>query len=239
MVLRPPVTSSFSRESPSKKFAYLGIELSVRGLSFSRHVQERVRKARQAFGSIPKPSSLSLATVIKLFDLKIAPIASYGIQVVWRHLSQIQLEELGKLKTALLKIALCLHRSARNRLVLQLTNTRPLSLDLQEKYGLPDTEASVRQTERWKRKNAYIDPGFFLNPAMISDAWKAPQFRSRHKYTRGATHGSHFEICSRSHSHEIDCTCICKYCRGNCDLYHFYSCQDAQALNSLIPEEEG
>ena len=74
-----------------RHFPYLGLELTDRSISFPRHTSERVRKARAAFWSIPNPSSLSMSTAIKLFELKVAPIASYGIQITWKHLTTAQL----------------------------------------------------------------------------------------------------------------------------------------------------
>ena len=64
-----------------KNFCYLGVELSSKGIATTRHVEERVRKARLAFSTIPKPRDLSLRTALALFEMKIAPIASYAIQL--------------------------------------------------------------------------------------------------------------------------------------------------------------
>ena len=38
-----------------KNFCYLGVEISNKGIATTRHTEERVRKARIAFSSIPKP----------------------------------------------------------------------------------------------------------------------------------------------------------------------------------------
>src|SRR6266481_10763 len=68
-------------------FTYLGITLSSSGFSFEEHLRIRTRKSIMAISSIRNPRTLSIETALKLFALKIAPIACYGIQVIWEHLS--------------------------------------------------------------------------------------------------------------------------------------------------------
>ena len=87
-------------------FCYLGVELNSRGLSFSKHLESRVKRARMALGSIPKPHDLSLATALTLFDIKILPIVAYGIEITWEHMTANQPEELDKLKASYIKLAL-------------------------------------------------------------------------------------------------------------------------------------
>lgn len=72
-------------------FTYLGVELSSRGLSFSRHIESRTLKARASSVPIPRPELLSLSTALQLIDLNIVPTACYGIQVIWKYLRIPQL----------------------------------------------------------------------------------------------------------------------------------------------------
>ena len=64
-----------------------------RGIATSRHVTERIRKAKLAFCTIPNPRCLSLNTALRLFDLKIVPIATYGIKLTWNLLKAHHLEQ--------------------------------------------------------------------------------------------------------------------------------------------------
>ena len=147
-----------------RHLAYLDLELTDRRISFSRHTSERVRKARAAFWSIPNPTSPSMSTAIKLFELEPAPIASYGIQITWKHLTTAQLVKQDKLKTSFLKSALGVRRSARNRLLLKLTNEKPLSAGLAEKFFLPVSAVYREHLRTWEKKNAEIDPAFYNDP---------------------------------------------------------------------------
>ena len=135
-----------------RHFFYLGIEHSDRCLSFLLRVPERTRKAKQAFASIPNPRRLSLTATISLFDLKIAPVAANGIQILWKSLTQAQLVQVDKVKTASLKVVLGLHQTARNRLVLQLANTRPLTAELFERLKCEETKSYSRHMESWRKK---------------------------------------------------------------------------------------
>ena len=61
------------------KFTYLGITFTTTGTSFSKHIEDRTHKTILAFSTINSPQKLSLDTAIKLFHIKLAPCASYGI----------------------------------------------------------------------------------------------------------------------------------------------------------------
>ena len=119
------------------QFTYLGITLSSRGTAFGRHIEERSRKAIVAFASIPSPQKLSLATAQQLFNLKLAPIASYGIQLVWKFLGARDFERLNSTKAAFLKRVLGLHRCSRNRLAYSMCGTSSLSAELRDTFNLP------------------------------------------------------------------------------------------------------
>lgn len=118
-------------------FTYLGITLSTSGTCFSKHVDERVRKTLTAFSTIPSPQKLSVGTALQLFHMKLAPIVSYGIPIVWEHLTAKNLIKLNSVKTTYLKRVLGVHRSTRNRLVLRMTESPLFTTELQTVYQLP------------------------------------------------------------------------------------------------------
>ena len=214
-----------------KRFCYLGLELATRGVSSSRHISERTAKARLAFRAIPAPQRLSLRTAVALFNIKIAPIATYGIQVIWPHLKRQQLEALDRLKAAYLKRVLGVHRSARNRLVYLVSGVPLLTEDLARRYALERTAEFERHRERWAVKMSEVDPEFFSVPAMSDRRWEEPECRYRHRVTRGATHGFHHLICRTEGIHDPGDKCICRLCAQRCNRYHIYRCKDGSKFD--------
>ena len=207
-----------------RHFAYLGIDIAARGVCFAGHVKQRVSKARAAFVSIPTPRELSLDTALALFRIKIEPIASYGIELIWIHLRGPQLEALDRLKASYLKSVLGVHRTSRNRLVYKICGSNLLSVELQQRFGLPLTEAFRAHSEHWNEKFGDIDGKLYETPAMKNDEWRGPRFKLRHRFTRGAMHGFHFLICDRRAFHLADEACRCSLCGESCDTYHLYHC---------------
>jgi hypothetical protein len=63
------------------------------------HIISRARAANFAGFKIKNLSKLSLETALKLFHFKVAPMATYGIQIAWMHLSVNNLLYLEKVKT--------------------------------------------------------------------------------------------------------------------------------------------
>ena len=124
-----------------KTFSYVGLELTERGVGAARQITTRVAKARGAMGTISRSWDLSLETAIALFNIKIVPMAVYGIELIWEHLGGKQFEELDRLKAAFLKRAMGVHRTARNRIVFLLASEPLLTEELQRRRGLPETRA--------------------------------------------------------------------------------------------------
>ena len=63
-------------------FKYLGVVLPTNGRSFSEHIVDRVRRALVATVGIRTPARLSLKTALILFNMKIAPVAAYGYNII-------------------------------------------------------------------------------------------------------------------------------------------------------------
>ena len=62
------------------------------GHTFSKHIEDRAVRAMKATVEINKLNLLSIATALRLFTIKVAPIATYGIQLIWNHLKYSNLE---------------------------------------------------------------------------------------------------------------------------------------------------
>jgi len=85
------------------EFTYLGVVFQPSGISFNKHIEKRVRAALLATYNIPQLQSLSIKTAIKLFDLKVSPIASYAIEEIWPFLTKNDLDKLESVKTRYFK----------------------------------------------------------------------------------------------------------------------------------------
>ena len=162
-----------------------------------------------------------------------APVAAYGIQVIWEHLSSVQLEKLDRVKPAFLKRALGLHCSALNRLVYLLCDTPLFVEDLKRRFNLPNTPAYSEFILLWHRKMAEIDPDFYNTGAMTNDAWKGVNRTNRHIVTRFAIHGFHHNLCRTIGFHTPCDTCVCTKCAGVCLKYHAASCPAVRSLGSI------
>lgn len=215
------------------RFCYLGITLPANGKSFTAHIADRCRKAIIAANAIAKPQLLSLNTALRLFDLKVAPTASYGIEVIWERLSIANLETLNRVKSCFLKRTLCLHPTARSRYAFLLANAPLFIEDLVKRYNLPTTKALTEWIRIWEVKLSEIDPSFFNTKAMQSEEWKGPGRVTRHLTTRFALHGFHNKLCLTEGFHEPTETCVCRLCRGECPRYHAASCRFVVSMRRL------
>ena len=215
-------------------FPYLGVELTSSGTSFSRHIRERVRKGFLAFHAIHKPEQLSLSTAMALFDLKVGPTVSYGIEVIWPHLTKANMAQLDRVKAAFLKRALGVHRTSRNRLVYLISEAPLFVEDLLRRFNLPRTAAYEEHILEWEEKMADVDTDFFNTRAFLTNGWKEPCHEHRHIILRFAMHGFHHKICSTQGFHEANERCLCRLCGALCRTYHLQECRNPVPLCNLI-----
>lgn len=214
-------------------FTYLGITLTVTGTSFRQHVEMRVRKALVASSTIEAPHRLSIDTALRLFNLKVAPAAAYGVQLIWQHLSTSDFAALERVKPAFLKRVLGMHSTARNRLVYLLTGTSLFVADLRQTFSLEETEEFKSFVRLQEEKMAELDPDIFTTPAMTNDAWKGRNRPNRHVVVRFSVHGYHHHLCRVEGFHDPGDGCQCKYCSSECPRYHALACNGVRSLNQL------
>ena len=98
------------------EFKYLGITLQSNGKCFTKHVTGRAANAIMAINDIKNIQALSLDTAMKLFRAKILPTLSYGIEIIWPHLTVANLEIMERVKALYLKRALRLSKTTRSQL---------------------------------------------------------------------------------------------------------------------------
>src|SRR5690606_12237150 len=196
------------------------------GLSFYQHVKEKTAKAIAASFSVKNPHLLSVKTALALFELKVEPIVSYGISVLWKHLTLRDFTCMEKAKTSYLKRCLRVCKSTRNRLVYELCDTFPLPVDIRQKFKLDITPDYAQFLQVFLQKREEISPEFYETPAMTNTVWTQANHKDRHVLTRHASHGFHFKICSQQQFHErAGEGCHCTLCNGsNIGVYHLMQC---------------
>lgn len=183
--------------------------------------------------SISAPYLVSLKTAVSLFNIKVAPVASFGVELIWEDLSKSNLSLLDRVKAAYLKRCLKLHSSTRNRLVYLMADTPLFTEELKKRFKLPSTDAFDSYIRDWEQKFAEMDPEFFQTGAMKNSEWKGPQRENRHVITRYAAHGFHHLMCTLDGHHTPNELCVCKKCNESCDTYHATRCRNVMSINSL------
>jgi hypothetical protein len=222
-----------------QSFTYLGVTIPSNGKSFHEHISSRVTAALKcAYGDVKNPSRLSLSTAIKLFDLKISPIATYAIPIIWKYLSVTDLFTLDRVKTMFLKRVLCVARNSKNRLVYLLAGCSSLIEKLQKTFGLESTPAYLNFMTAREVRSMEVDNEFYLTPALLDRSWQSPLYSSRHIFTRYSIHGFHHIICQRRNFHLADSECLCQFCNLPCSQYHVLSCgQLSMSLRAIASHE--
>lgn len=207
-------------------YDYLGVTLQPRGIAFNRHVSDRCRRAQIATYSITKLSLLSVHTALKLFNLKVAPVATYAIELIWPYLTLSDFRKIESVKSLFLKRILSVSKFTPSRLVYKLAATDYFVKEIQHKYNLPKTPSFDNFVGEREEKERAVDFEFYFTEAMSNSFWKQPNFNSRHVYTRFSVHGFHFLFCSDLAFHNSTITCTCKFCKGPCGTYHALRCKD-------------
>ncbi|KAJ4427799.1 hypothetical protein ANN_25452 [Periplaneta americana] len=159
-------------------FKYLGVILQTTTKSFRIHVKERATSAIKAIFDIKNIRQLSLDTAIRLFEAKIVPIITYGIDIIWTNLSLRDLRTMENVKARFLKAALGISKHAPSRIAYELARENFLIEDL--RYKLPSTENSTRLLEERRQKRDEIWLDFYSTNAMTDRTWAGPNKELRH-----------------------------------------------------------
>ena len=161
-------------------FNYLGVTLQPTGKSYRIHIKRRATAATKAMFHINMLSRLSLETAMTLFDVKIVPTLTYGIELVWEKLSMKDLNTIEAVKARFLKLVLGVSKYTRSRLSYELARETFLIEDLRIKYFLPCTENWTKLLTERKEKRMDIWPEFYATEAMINRTWTGTNQDSRH-----------------------------------------------------------
>jgi hypothetical protein len=202
-------------------FPSLGAEIH-----FNYHLQERSRKALVAIAALKRIDQLSIDTALKIFKIKVAPIASYGVQVMWQYLTLQNLKSIERTKATFLKRCLGIAKTSRSRYAYVLSNACTFVDDIKATFGLEETQAYLAFAEDHNRKRLEILPEFYNSPGMMQHGWMRHQQPNRHVTTRYSVHGFHHKICTRADFHEGGSeTCFCRLCHSeSIGRYHLLDC---------------
>ena len=85
------------------KYKYLGITLQTTATSFDSHIQERAAAAIKSSYNIPNITNLSTSTAMALLNKAIAPVITYGIEIIWEKLKIGDMIRIEKIKTMYMK----------------------------------------------------------------------------------------------------------------------------------------
>ena len=211
--------------SITNNLKYLGITLHTTGGTFTQHVKEKVIAAISAMQDIQKIQH-SIDTAISLFKVKITPIVTYGLELIWESLNRKNLKDLENIKATFLKRILCVSKFSPSRLAYALARESFYLEDLRYTSGLmlPSTPAYQSVIQELHDKKNQIWNDFYSTTAMMSTEWRRASYELRHTVTRFAVHGFHHKICQSRSYHQPDVNCVCVLCGKVCDRYHAYWC---------------
>lgn len=201
-------------------FKYLGVTLQTTGTTFTMHIKDRTTAAINSSYDIPMIQRLSLPTAMALLRLKVAPVATYGIQLIWNHLTARNLKTLENVKARYLKRALSLSKYTRNSYVYLIAGESYFIEDIRTCFNLPITQAYEDVIIERRQKATAVPKEIMETDAMKTDVWKGPNFLLRHQYTRFAAHGFHGKICQDASYHDPKEDCRCTLCDEPCSKYH-------------------
>jgi hypothetical protein len=209
------------------EFTYLGVILQPSGIVFSKHIDKRVRLAMLATFNIKELRNLSIETAIKLFELKVAPIATYALEVIWPFLNKTDFKMLETVKTRYFKRALGVSKKSRSRHIYELLDIDLFASDICQKYSLEQTTAFNKFCEGEFMKKLGICNEFYETETMRKEDWKGPYFDDRHVFARFACHGYHYLFCkNKSFHYDATHRCSCKFCGEKCAQYHILECNE-------------
>ena len=206
-------------------YDYLGITLQP-SLTFTKHLQRRKAHALAAIGAIKHLPRISIRTALKIFEMKIKPMTTYGLASIAQHLKAPQLFELDKVKSIFLKRALGIHKSASSTLAHEMAETETLVENLRESgcFDFDEAVLTAYDEQREERGLNFCAEFGTTGPAFQSSHWRESHQKTRHFFTRATAHGFHFLMCVYDRCFDPSDSCLCVLCEQPAPLYHIMDC---------------
>lgn len=216
-------------------FPYLGTYVHFSATSFKAHIKERARKALLAMATLGPVHKLSICAALKLFNIKIGPIASYAVKLIWNFMSVKDFQLLENVKSRYLKRCLCIDKTTKSRYAYLMCNDELFVKHVAQSFALPATPAYREFCDNHEAKKCDIHHGFTSTVAMTLTWWRQPNQEKRHIVTRYAVHGFHYKLCENLQYHEAgQLSCKCRLCGTvGISVYHAQDCEAGPRLSDL------
>ena len=226
-------------------FTYLGVVLTTR-LSARRHIEHILSKCNARIGvlftKLPV-KSIPLQVAIQLFNIYVFPIVSYALSVWLPLATASQMRPLNAVFTKFLKRYLGIPYSTNNSLVYFVTETAPLSQQLNDrcynqflKIRYPTSMNGVRLTPPTEDRFKYslieeIPSYFWLTPVLKhSDLPLNPTSRRAILYEILDLYHPHLCVEDSFHKSPTE-ACLCRLCEMPADRFHFRDCPATKHLS--------
>ena len=216
-------------------FCYLGVTLQPT-CCFTKHILKAKGRALASLYSIKKLQLVSVKTALKLFNIKVFPVLSYGLKEIGPFLGARHFLQLDTVFSAFLKRTLGLALGASATLCHALVDVPFLSQQIIESLG-PSIPEQRRYEEAIESKwMSFVEANYTEGPAFKNKDWTGPMYKNRHWVTAMTAHGFHHLICSNPDFHSPNDECECCYCNSEqIGLYHTLECPNLPPALS-IPE---
>ena len=215
----------------------LGITLQP-SLTFTKHIKSTLRKAAIATLLTRKLDQYSINTGIRLFNIKIRPIVTYGLTAIAEYLKVDDLFEIDKTKSKFLKRMLCVPSTTSTELTHYICNTERLSESLINNTDIlacMDYESKLNYLLRIEEKHFTKRPEID-GPIFKTEQWKYSGHNNKHLICGFTIHGFHHLLCTNQDWHSLSPICRCRLCRKTAEkLDHYNSCK---TLNNLALNEK-
>ena len=192
------------------------------GLAFHQQIRRVVAKATAKIGTLTSAlTKLSLESAMKVFEVQIRPIVTYGLYLFSPRLEVTTLALLDTVKSRFLKRALQLPVTSSTERVHAVAGCRRFCEDLKEKNYSFDKKVFEEYLQGLVLKRRDTTP---FN-AISDDTWRLP-LRPRHFLVGYAVHGFHHRLCNNGRYHERNPNCICRFCLLSTEaLDHLMECR--------------
>lgn len=214
-------------------YEYLGVTLQ-QTLTFTEHLQKKKVKCLAIIGTLTHLQRVSVETGMRIFQMKIAPIVTYGMTAFASYLTKAHFKIIDQVKAAFVKRLLGVHSSTSSTLALLMLNENSFlyDLDLTMRFTFDQNLVAEYILEKRRKRDELCTGGHLLGPAFTTNCWKQPNQPNRHLITRFSAHGFHHLICTQIGFHELSPNCRCKLCnQQGLDRFHLRNCvNDWQAF---------
>jgi hypothetical protein len=217
------------------EFCYLGVTLQPT-CCFTKHILKAKGRALASLYSIKNLQLVSVKTALKLFNIKVFPVLSYGLKEIGPFLGASHFLQLDTVFSAYLKRMLGLARGASATLCHALVDMPFLSEQIMESIG-PSLSEQQNYNEIIESKwMSFVEANYTEGPAFKKKDWTGPMQKNRHWVASMTAHGFHHLICICPDFHSPNSKCKCCFCDSTgIGRYHTLECPNLPPALS-IPE---